>query len=85
MHMILPRRLDTDRGTGQTEADHCASKGGGARPEGTMAGKKARKRADGSYSNAWRNFSKIILRPGIRLMMRLDWQRPGRTSRPTAR
>jgi len=38
-----------------------------------MAGKKARKPADGSYSNAWRNFSKIILRPGIRMMMRLDW------------
>jgi 1-acyl-sn-glycerol-3-phosphate acyltransferase len=38
-----------------------------------MAGKKARKPADGSYSNAWRNFSKILLRPGIRMMMRLDW------------
>ncbi len=38
-----------------------------------MAGKKARKPADGSYSNAWRNVSKIILRPGIRMMMRLDW------------
>ncbi len=39
-----------------------------------MAGKKARKPADGSYSNAWRNASKIILRPGIRMMMRLDWR-----------
>ena len=39
-----------------------------------MAGKKVRKPADGSYSNAWRNFSKIILRPGIRMMMRLDWR-----------
>jgi 1-acyl-sn-glycerol-3-phosphate acyltransferase len=39
-----------------------------------MAGKKARKQADGSYSNAWRNFSKIILRPGIRMMMHLDWR-----------
>jgi 1-acyl-sn-glycerol-3-phosphate acyltransferase len=38
-----------------------------------MAGKKARRPADGSYSNAWRNVSKIILRPGIRMMMRLDW------------
>jgi 1-acyl-sn-glycerol-3-phosphate acyltransferase len=38
-----------------------------------MARKKARKPADGSYSNAWRNVSKIILRPGIRMMMRLDW------------
>jgi 1-acyl-sn-glycerol-3-phosphate acyltransferase len=38
-----------------------------------MAGKKARKPADGSYSNAWRNVSKIILRPGIRMMMGLDW------------
>jgi 1-acyl-sn-glycerol-3-phosphate acyltransferase len=39
-----------------------------------MAGKKAPKPADGSYSNAWRNVSKIILRPGIRMMMRLDWR-----------
>ena len=39
-----------------------------------MAGTTARKPADGSYSTAWRNFSKIILRPGIRLMMRLDWR-----------
>ena len=39
-----------------------------------MAGKKAHKPADGSYSNAWRNVSKIILRPGIRMMMRLDWR-----------
>ena len=38
-----------------------------------MAGKKARKPADGSYSNAWRNASKLVLRPGIRMMMRLDW------------
>jgi 1-acyl-sn-glycerol-3-phosphate acyltransferase len=39
-----------------------------------MAGNKTRKPADGSYSNAWRNFSKILLRPGIRMMMRLDWK-----------
>jgi 1-acyl-sn-glycerol-3-phosphate acyltransferase len=39
-----------------------------------MAGKKARKPADGSYSPAWRTVSKIILRPGIRMMMRLDWR-----------
>jgi len=39
-----------------------------------MAGSKARRPADGSYSNAWRNVSKIILRPGIRMMMRLDWR-----------
>src|SRR5215472_7348828 len=38
-----------------------------------MAGTKARRPADGSYSRAWRNLSKIILRPGIRMMMRLDW------------
>ena len=38
-----------------------------------MAGKTARKPADGSYSDAWRTFSKILLRPGIRMMMRLDW------------
>jgi 1-acyl-sn-glycerol-3-phosphate acyltransferase len=39
-----------------------------------MTRQRARKRADGSYSNAWRNVSKIILRPGIRMMMRLDWR-----------
>ncbi|HXW88086.1 MAG TPA: lysophospholipid acyltransferase family protein [Streptosporangiaceae bacterium] len=38
-----------------------------------MAGKQART-ADGSYSTAWRNASKIILRPGIRMMMRLNWR-----------
>jgi 1-acyl-sn-glycerol-3-phosphate acyltransferase len=31
-------------------------------------------RADGSYSNAWREFSKIILRPTIRALMKHDWQ-----------
>lgn len=39
-----------------------------------MAGKKARVSADGSYSTAWRNVSKIILRPGISLMMGLDFR-----------
>jgi 1-acyl-sn-glycerol-3-phosphate acyltransferase len=38
-----------------------------------MTRQRPRKRADGSYSNAWRDASKIILRPGIRMMMRLDW------------
>ena len=33
-----------------------------------------RKRADGSYSNAWRGVSKIILRPTIRALMKFDWQ-----------
>ncbi len=37
-----------------------------------MTSQKPRTRADGSYSTAWRSFSKIILRPGIRLMMKLD-------------
>jgi 1-acyl-sn-glycerol-3-phosphate acyltransferase len=32
------------------------------------------KRADGSYSNAWRLVSKLILRPLIPLLMRNDWQ-----------
>ena len=32
------------------------------------------KRADGSYSNAWRNVSKIILRPTIRALMKHDWR-----------
>ena len=31
-------------------------------------------RADGSYSNAWRGVSKIILRPTIRALMKFDWQ-----------
>jgi 1-acyl-sn-glycerol-3-phosphate acyltransferase len=31
------------------------------------------KRADGSYSNAWRGVSKIILRPTIRALMKFDW------------
>ncbi|HEX9031753.1 MAG TPA: lysophospholipid acyltransferase family protein [Streptosporangiaceae bacterium] len=31
------------------------------------------KRADGSYSNAWRRFSQIILRPTIRAVMKNDW------------
>jgi len=38
-----------------------------------MAGKNARTSADGSYSNAWRTVSKIILRPGISMMMGLDF------------
>lgn len=32
------------------------------------------RRADGSYSNAWRTVSKIILRPTIRAVMKHDWQ-----------
>jgi 1-acyl-sn-glycerol-3-phosphate acyltransferase len=32
------------------------------------------KRADGSYSNAWRGVSKMILRPTIRALMKFDWQ-----------
>jgi 1-acyl-sn-glycerol-3-phosphate acyltransferase len=32
------------------------------------------KRADGSYSNAWRGVSQIILRPAIRALMKFDWQ-----------
>jgi 1-acyl-sn-glycerol-3-phosphate acyltransferase len=31
------------------------------------------KRADGSYSNAWRGASKMILRPTIRALMKFDW------------
>jgi 1-acyl-sn-glycerol-3-phosphate acyltransferase len=38
-----------------------------------MTRQRTPKRADGSYSSGWRNVSKIILRPGIRMMMRLDW------------
>ena len=38
------------------------------------AGQKTPKQRDyGSYSRTWRTISKIILRPGIRMMMRLDW------------
>jgi 1-acyl-sn-glycerol-3-phosphate acyltransferase len=32
------------------------------------------KRADGSYSNAWRGVSELILRPTIRALMKFDWQ-----------
>lgn len=32
------------------------------------------KRADGTYSTAWRGVSKLILRPGIRALMKFDWQ-----------
>ncbi len=32
------------------------------------------RRADGSYSNAWRGVSKVILRPSIRALMKHDWQ-----------
>ena len=32
------------------------------------------RRADGSYSNAWRGISKIILRPLIHSVMKLEWQ-----------
>jgi 1-acyl-sn-glycerol-3-phosphate acyltransferase len=32
------------------------------------------RRADGSYSNAWRGVSKAILRPTIRTLMKHDWQ-----------
>jgi 1-acyl-sn-glycerol-3-phosphate acyltransferase len=31
------------------------------------------KRADGSYSAAWRGVSKIVLRPLIRMLMKRDW------------
>lgn len=31
------------------------------------------KRADGSYSSAWRGASKVILRPTIRALMKHDW------------
>ncbi len=37
-----------------------------------MAGNQART-ADGTYSTAWRNVSKMILRPGISMMMGLDF------------
>ncbi len=32
------------------------------------------RRADGSYSDAWRGVSKVILRPTIRALMKHDWQ-----------
>jgi 1-acyl-sn-glycerol-3-phosphate acyltransferase len=38
-----------------------------------MTRQKWSERADGSYSKAWRTFSKIVLRPGIRMLMHLDW------------
>ncbi|HEY2506869.1 MAG TPA: lysophospholipid acyltransferase family protein [Streptosporangiaceae bacterium] len=39
-----------------------------------MAGKRASNPPDGSYSDGWRTFSKLLLRPGIRMTMRLDWR-----------
>ena len=42
-----------------------------------MAGTRTRASADGSYSPAWRAVSKIILRPGISLMMGLDFAGQG--------
>lgn len=38
-----------------------------------MTRTKTQQRAYGTYSKTWRTISKIILRPGIRTMMRLDW------------
>jgi 1-acyl-sn-glycerol-3-phosphate acyltransferase len=38
-----------------------------------MTRQKWSERADGSYSKAWRTFSQIVLRPGIRMLMHLDW------------
>jgi 1-acyl-sn-glycerol-3-phosphate acyltransferase len=38
-----------------------------------MTRQKWSERADGSYSRTWRTISKIILRPGIRMLMHLDW------------
>jgi hypothetical protein len=35
-------------------------------------GQQGRK-ADGTYSEAWRNFTRVILPPTIRAMMALDW------------
>jgi 1-acyl-sn-glycerol-3-phosphate acyltransferase len=32
------------------------------------------KRADGTYSNAWRGVSQLILRPTIRALMKFEWQ-----------
>jgi len=37
-----------------------------------MTRQRPRKRADGSYSNAWRNVSKIVLRPLIPALMKLE-------------
>jgi 1-acyl-sn-glycerol-3-phosphate acyltransferase len=40
------------------------------------------RRADGSYSNAWRRVSQAILRPTIRALMKHDWQ--GQENIPTS-
>ncbi len=39
-----------------------------------MTRQKWSERADGSYSRTWRTISKIVLRPGIRMLMHLDWR-----------
>jgi 1-acyl-sn-glycerol-3-phosphate acyltransferase len=38
-----------------------------------MTSPQQRKRSDGSYSNAWRNFTRVVLPPTIRAMMRVEY------------
>jgi 1-acyl-sn-glycerol-3-phosphate acyltransferase len=68
MGSILPARQtrpDTEPGSGK---DPASTRRRPNRETGQMS-----KRAVGSYSRAWRGVSKIILRPLIPMLMKLDW------------
>jgi 1-acyl-sn-glycerol-3-phosphate acyltransferase len=39
-----------------------------------MSDPRPHRTADGSYSTAWRNFTKVVLPPTIRALMHLDWR-----------
>jgi 1-acyl-sn-glycerol-3-phosphate acyltransferase len=39
-----------------------------------MSDPRPHRTADGSYSTAWRNFTKVVLPPTIRSLMHLDWR-----------
>jgi 1-acyl-sn-glycerol-3-phosphate acyltransferase len=68
MGSILPARRirpDTEPGSGK---DLASTRRRPNRETGQMS-----KRAVGSYSRAWRGVSKIILRPLIPMLMKLDW------------
>ena len=44
-----------------------------SKPETRMSETRPHRVADGSYSEAWRNFTRIVLPPSIRALMALRW------------
>jgi 1-acyl-sn-glycerol-3-phosphate acyltransferase len=44
-----------------------------SKPETRMSDARPHRVADGSYSEAWRNFTRIVLPPSIRALMALRW------------